>query len=75
MKNIYILATIVSLVYIAFNIVDNKFVTKKKIVVKTLAKNSIFVFISFIISYYIYKQIEPTKASSAPDVFIADPNF
>ena len=75
MKNIYILATIVSLVYIVFNIIDNKFVTKKKIVIKNLTKNTIFVFISFIISYYIYKQIEPTKASSVPDVFVADPTF
>jgi hypothetical protein len=75
MKNIYILATIVSVVYVMFNLIDNKFVTKKKIVLKTLTKNAIFVFLSFVVSYYIYKQIEPTKASSSPDVFITDPAF
>jgi hypothetical protein len=75
MKNIYILATITSLMYIAFNILDNKLITKKKIVLKTLTKNAIFVFISFIAGYYIYKQIEPTEASSSPDVFVSEPTF
>jgi hypothetical protein len=75
MNDVYILATITSIVYSIFYYIDTRFITKGKIVLKTLLKNIVLVFTSFVISYYIFKQVGPMKIDTVPVVFTTDPQF
>ena len=75
MNDVYILATITSIIYSIFYYIDARFIAKVKVSLKTLFKNIVLVFTSFVLSYFIFKQIGPIQTDTVPVVLPPIPNF
>lgn len=70
-------ASLISLLYLIFKVIENKFINKEEIPVKNYMKSIILVFFSVICGNFILEQIKPLTGNilNNPSVFTSDPNF
>lgn len=81
MNNIFINATVVSIIYILIKIVEIKFIEKEEIHIKLLIRDTLILFFSIIAGYYLIEQLNPMIYGSKPpsltnpQVFTDNPSF
>lgn len=76
MDNLYLSAFLVSLIFFIIKFIEIRFITKEEIILKKLLINTVIVYFSVIIGYYISDQFKISKsiALEAP-VFVDGPGF
>ena len=79
MDNIFIIAAIVSVIFVIAKFIEMRFVDKEAKPLKLLIRDALLVYISVIIGYFILGQLKPMiqdgGAISAPQVFTGNPEF
>jgi hypothetical protein len=76
MDNIYIIALAVSIVYAIFKFFEFRFIIKENVNLKQLMIDTILVYFSVIIGFFIMEQfISKTKDLTQAPVFIDTPKF
>jgi hypothetical protein len=83
MDNIFVLATIISVTYLLLRFIEMRFVAKEAVPLKVLIKDSLFVYFSILLGYFIIEQVKPTVISGGfsqdlhvvPQVFTDNPEF
>lgn len=77
--NIYVVAFVISVVYMIIKIVENKFIKKQEKFIKNVLIDGMFIFSSTIIGNYILNQINVLSNKSSivdvPEAFIGNPTF
>ena len=70
------LALCVVAIFIVLNILERKFISKEKINVKELSKQSALIFSSTIAAEYALEKFKPTMTAAAPtQAFTSEPGF
>jgi hypothetical protein len=83
MNNIFITAIVISIIYGCIKFIETKFVNKEQIPVKLLVRDSLLVYFSVVISYFIIEQVIPLTnsggiiipTSNQTPVFTDNPEF
>lgn len=76
MDNIYITALIISFLYLLCKFIEMRFITKENKAIKTIVIDTIFVYFSVIIGYFLIGQFKlKTKSFSEAPVFVDNPKF
>jgi hypothetical protein len=76
MDNIYLIGLVISFIFLISKFFEMRFITKENKSLKTIIIDSIIVYFSVIIGYYIIEQfnIKTSPISEAP-VFLDEPKF
>ena len=74
-KDIFINGLLLSLVFSIVYYLELKFISKKEIKLKDIVKYSLLVYISYIISTFLYTQIENKTPKQVTRVFTEAPSF
>ena len=78
MENIFLIAGIVSIIFLIAKFIEMRFIEKENKPLKFLIRDSLIVYISVISGFFIINQVEPiiegTQISS-PVVFTDNPSF
>jgi hypothetical protein len=80
MDNIFIIAGVISIVFLISKIIEMKFIEKEKKPLKLLIRDQLLVYFSVICGYFILDQLKPMIYSGgegikSPQVFIDNPAF
>ena len=77
MDNIFIIATIISVIFLISKFIEMRFVDNENKPLKLLIRDSLLVYCSVIIGYFVIQQINPLlqENSQTPQVFIDNPEF
>ena len=79
MDNVFIIAAIVSVIFVIAKFIEMRFVDREAKPLKFLIRDALLVYISVIIGYFILGQLKPMiqdgGAISAPQVFTGNPEF
>jgi len=79
--NVFIVATIISVVYLIVKFVEMRFMEKESKPIKFLVRDTLLVYFSVISAHFIIDQLNPVilegdvKSVSAPAVFTGNPEF
>lgn len=75
--NTNLVSILISGIFLLFKFFEMKFITKQDRPIKKLFKETITVYISCLIGFFIFSQIEPiaTSSYSTPNVFVNEPDF
>ena len=77
--NIFVLAGVVSVVFVLMKLVEQKFIDKEAKPVKLLVRDALVVYISVVSGDFILDQLEPflevSRSSATPEVFVDNPDF
>ena len=76
MDNIYLVSFVISIIYLISKFLEMRFVTKENIALKTLVINTLIVYFSVIIGYFLIDQFNlKTKTLVEAPVFTDGPGF
>ena len=78
MESIFIIAAVVSIVFLIFKFIEMRFIEKDSKPLKLLIKDSLFVYFSVLLGSFILDQIKPLQLSDEirpPQVFTGNPEF
>ena len=80
MDNIFIIATIISVIFLISKFIEMRFVDSESKPLKLLIRDTLLVYFSVISGYFIMEQIKPVLETvgeniSAPQVFTDNPEF
>ena len=77
METVFIIASVTSVIFFIFNLVEEKFIkNNEEVNYKGIFRNSLLIFISNIIAVYGYEQIIPmTQMVTKNEVFVTKPEF
>ena len=79
MDNIFIVAAIVSIIFVIAKFIEMRFIDKESKPLKLLIRDALLVYVSVIIGYFILSQLKPIiqegGAIAAPQVFTGNPEF
>lgn len=78
MDNIFIIAAVVSFVFLIFKFIEMRFIEKESKPMKLLIKDSLFVYFSVLLGSFVLDQIKPMRISNevcSPQVFTGNPEF
>jgi hypothetical protein len=76
MDNIYLTAFVVSFIFLITKFVEMRFITKENKPLKTIIIDTIFVYFSVIVGYFIIEQFSlKTKNLTEAPVFVDNPKF
>jgi len=78
MKNIFIISLIISFVFLLFKFIEMRFINKENKSLKPLVRETAFVFISSIVSFFLVEQFTPAIDNlkiDTPNVFVGEPLF
>jgi hypothetical protein len=77
MENIFIIAGIISIIYIISKFIEMRFVDKENKPLKLLIRDTVLVYFSVILGYFIIDQLKPIGISQKtnPTVFTDNPEF
>lgn len=79
--NSFVVAFVVSLIFVIVKFVEMRFVAKDNYPLKLLVKESLFVFFSVIVGQFVVEQCNPEEflkfdtINTKPEVFITNPDF
>ena len=72
----FIQGIIVSSVYLLIRFIEMRFIVKETIPLKTLMRDTLVVYISFVSGIFVFHQLEPIKnIANTPNVFTNSPDF
>ena len=76
-SNIFLNATIISFIFLFFKFIEMRFIVKENKPFKELFRETMIVFISIIIGYYLIEQVMPLKNISyeSTKAFVGNPEF
>jgi hypothetical protein len=75
MDNLFIVAAVVSVIFLLLKFAEMRIIIKKNKPLKELVKDTFVVYFSIIIGIYILKQLSTNELSPATNVFVDSPNF
>jgi hypothetical protein len=80
MDNIFIIATVISIVFLISKFIEMRFVDNESKPLKLLIRDTLLVYFSVISGYFIMEQLKPVLETvgeniSAPQVFTDNPEF
>jgi hypothetical protein len=79
MENIFLIAAIISIIFFIIKFIEMRFIEKENKPLKYLIRDSLLVYFSVIIGYFIIEQIKPlteeVNFNAQPVVFTDNPNF
>ena len=76
MDNIYLIALVVSFVFLISKFIEMRFITKENKSLKSIIIDTIFVYFSVIVGYFIIDQFNlQTKKFNDPPAFVDGPGF
>jgi len=76
MNNIYLTALVISFIYLISKFVEMRFITKENKSLKTIIIDTIFVYFSVIVGYFIMEQLNLHKqVLDEPPAFVDGPGF
>jgi hypothetical protein len=80
MDNIFIIATVVSVIFLILKFIEMRFVDNENKPLKLLVRDTLLVYFSVIFGYFIMEQIKPAleiagEGIKAPQVFTDNPEF
>ena len=79
MDNIFIIAAIISIIFVIGKFIEMRFIEKESKPLKLLIRDALLVYISVIMGYFILGQLKPIiqdgGAIIAPPVFTGNPEF
>lgn len=79
MDNIFIIAAIISVIFVIAKFIEMRFIEKEAKPLKFLIRDALLVYVSVIMSHFILGQLKPMiqegGAICAPQVFTGNPEF
>ena len=75
MDNLFIVAAVVSVIFLLLKFAEMRIIIKKNKPLKELVKDTVVVFFSIIIGIYVLQQLTTNELSSATNVFVDNPDF
>jgi hypothetical protein len=80
MDNIFIIATVISVIFLISKFIEMRFVDSESKPLKLLIRDTLLVYFSVISGYFIMEQLKPVleiagEAVSTPQVFTDNPEF
>lgn len=79
MDNIFVTAAIISVIFIIAKFIEMRFIEKEAKPLKFLIRDTLLVYVSVIMGYFILGQLKPMiqegGAISTPQVFTGNPEF
>ena len=80
MDNIFIIATVISVIFLISKFIEMRFVDSESKPLKLLIRDTLLVYFSVISGYFIMEQLKPVLETvgeniSAPQVFTDNPEF
>ena len=80
MDNIFIIAAVISIVFLILKFIEMRFVDNESKPLKLLIRDTLLVYFSVIFGYFIMEQLKPVleiagEAVSTPQVFTDNPEF
>ena len=76
MENIYLTALVISFIFLISKFFEMRFITKENKSLKTIIIDTIFVYFSVIVGYFIIEQFNlKTKVLTEAPVFVDNPKF
>jgi hypothetical protein len=80
MDNIFIVATVISVIFLIAKFIEMRFIEKENKPLKVLIRDSLLVYFSVVFGYFIISQINPiikggTNISLTTPVFTDNPGF
>jgi len=80
MDNIFIIATVISVIFLITKFIEMRFVDSESKPLKLLIRDTLLVYFSVISGYFIMEQLKPVLETvgeniSAPQVFTDNPEF
>ena len=79
MDNIFIIAAIISVIFVIAKFVEMRFIDKESKPLKFLIRDALLVYVSVVLGHFIIGQLKPIiqegGAISAPQVFTGNPEF
>lgn len=75
--NSNITSVIIAICYLAFKLIETKFMIKKDTPLKLILRDTLVVYISGLAGFFIFNQLVPItdNIKSTPNVFVSDPDF
>jgi len=77
MDNIFVIAGIISVVFLIAKFIEMRFIDKENKPLKLLIRDALLVYFSVVFGYFIIEQLKPISGGStgAPQVFTDNPDF
>ena len=79
MDNIFIIAAVISVIFLISKFIEMRFIEKENKPLKELIKDTLIVYISVLSGFYLLDQLSPMMESighdSVPAVFTGNPEF
>jgi len=80
MDNIFIIATVISIVFLISKFIEMRFIDNESKPLKLLIRDTLLVYFSVISGYFIMEQLKPvlenvSETFSTPQVFTDNPEF
>ena len=80
MDNIFIIATVISIIFLISKFIEMRFIDNESKPLKLLIRDTLLVYFSVIVGYFIMEQLKPVLETvgeniSAPQVFTDNPEF
>ena len=80
MDNIFIIATVISVIFLISKFIEMRFVDNESKPLKLLIRDTLLVYFSVIVGYFIIEQLKPVleiagEAVTTPQVFTDNPEF
>jgi len=80
MDNIFIIATVISIVFLISKFIEMRFIDNESKPLKLLIRDTLLVYFSVIVGYFIMEQLKPVLETvgeniSTPQVFTDNPEF
>ena len=79
--NIFVLAGVISVIFVLVKLAENRFIDKEKepVPMKMLVRDALVVYISVVVGDFLLVQLQPfiavENASATPEVFVDAPDF
>ena len=77
MDNIFVIAAIISIIFLIAKFLEMRYVEKESKPLKFLIRDALLVYFSVVAAHYLIKQVNPIMRSvgGAPQVFTDNPDF
>ena len=75
MKNIFIIACVIAVIYLIAKFIEMRFILKENKPFSLLFRDTLLVYFSVVIGYFILEQIKPIIQDGGTKVFIDNPDF
>ena len=71
------ISIIIAVCYLAFKIIETKFITKDEKPIKMIFRDTLIVYIASLCGFFVFSQVEPItdNIKTTPNVFVNDPDF